>query len=137
MPLTDNKESRPWGPTRLALLGYSFATTIGFIHAQAYYGTFGIDILNYVDPIDLLFISLDHIDKVLVVTFLIVPVVLVWVVVGLPISLILGLVLLAAFASVVALALLLFSAVIPLGVGAVINTGRSRGCCCCRCGGGC
>lgn len=125
MALTDNRESRPWGPTRIALLGYGFATTIGFIHAQAYYGAFGIDILNYVDPIDLLFISLEHIDKVLGTTFFIIPAVLLWVAIGLPISLIVGLALFAIFTSVVSSVLLLFSALIPLGVGAVINTGRA------------
>ena len=125
MALTDNRESRPWGPTRIALLGYGFATTVGFIYAQAYYGAFRIDILNYVDPIDLLFISLDHIDKVLVVTFLIVPVALIWFAVGIPVLLILSLVLLAVSVSVTSLILLVFSAMIPLGVGAGINAGRS------------
>ena len=122
---TDKKENRLWGPTRLALLGYGFATTIGFIHAQAYYGAFGIDILNYVEPIDLLFISLEHIDKVLVVTIFIVPIVLVWVAVGFPALLVVALALLAVLASVVSVVLLAVAVATPLGIGAVINAGRS------------
>ena len=99
---------------RITLLSYGFATTIGFIHAQAYYGVFDIDILNYADPIDLLFISLEHIDQVLIVTLLIVPIVLIWVALGLPALAIVCFSFLAAFALVASLIFLLFSAMIPL-----------------------
>ena len=122
MALTDNRESRPWAPTRIALLGYGFATAVGFIHAQAYYGAFDIDILNYISPIDLLFISLDHIDKVLAVTFTIVPVVLVSIAVGLPTFLFLLFVILVVVTSSVAITLLMVGA---LSIDAGLNGVRS------------
>ena len=123
---TRKTENLPWGPTRLALLGYGLATTVGFIYAKAYYSSFDIDILNYVTPIDLLFISLENIDKVLVVTSF-VPIVLLWVAIGLPVLLFVALAVLtvlAVVAIVYSMILLAFSALISLGIGAAINAAR-------------
>ena len=48
---------------------YFLASAIGFFYVDAYYGyeEFGIDILSHVESLDLLFISIEHIDKVLFV----------------------------------------------------------------------
>ena len=121
---TSKTENLPWGPTRLALLGYGLATTVGFIYAKAYYSSFDIDILNYVTPIDLLFISLENIDKVLFIAFLIVPIVLIWVAIGLPALLLAALACLAIGASVSSLILLAIAAAISFGVGVAINAAR-------------
>ena len=56
-------------------VAYLFATAVGYLYATGYYGHFGIDILNHVEPIDLLFISLDNVHEVLVFSGLIVPIV--------------------------------------------------------------
>ncbi len=36
---------------------YGLATMVGFFYASAYFGHFGINILNFIAPIDLLFSS--------------------------------------------------------------------------------
>lgn len=68
------KEKVKW--KKLSLIAYSFATAVGYLYAIGYYGDFGIDILNYVEPIDLLLISLDNVDNVIVFSALVVPIVL-------------------------------------------------------------
>ena len=60
----------------VSLLAYLFATAVGYLYAMGYYGDFGIDILNYVEPIDFLLISLDNVDEMLMFSGLIVPFVL-------------------------------------------------------------
>lgn len=59
-----------------SLVAYLFATTVGYLYATGYYGDFGIDILNYVEPIDFLLISLDNVQDVLTFSGLIVPFIL-------------------------------------------------------------
>lgn len=48
---------------------YILASAIGFFYVDAYYGyeEFGIDILSHIESIDLLFISIEHIDKLFIV----------------------------------------------------------------------
>lgn len=48
---------------------YILASAIGFFYVDAYYGyeEFGIDILSHIESIDLLFISIEHIDKLSIV----------------------------------------------------------------------
>ena len=52
---------------------YGLATMVGFFYASAYFGHFGINILNFIAPIDLLFISLEHIDRVVLIAIVLMP----------------------------------------------------------------
>ena len=106
----------------LSSLIYGFATIVGYFYAKSYYGSFGIDILNYVAPTDLLLISIDQIENVAAL-ILKVPSLLgwiVWIILSLP-----TLLLLTAIASVVLL-LALASIVLAIAVvlGAVIAAVR-------------
>lgn len=101
-----------WKFTRLSPLVYGFATIAGYFYAKSYYGSFGIDILNYVTPIDLLLISIEQIEDVAPFIFLVVPALLVWIIFGLPTLLLLMYValvflLLAPFSIVLAVAAVL------------------------------
>ena len=96
----------------LSSLIYGFATIVGYFYAKSYYGSFGIDILNYVAPTDLLLISIDQIENVAAL-ILEVPSLLgwiVWIILSLP-----TLLLLTAIASVVLL-LALVSIVLAIAV---------------------
>lgn len=52
------------GVRNFGLIAYFFCTVIGFCYATAYYSSFGVNILNHVAPLDLLFISFSHIGKI-------------------------------------------------------------------------
>ena len=62
-----NKDEKRVDWRNLSLLVYGVATAVGYLYAVGYYGEFRIDILNYVEPLDLLLISLDNNDDILVV----------------------------------------------------------------------
>lgn len=97
-----------WGLARRLSVVYGLATTVGFFYASAYFGHFEIDILNYVAPIDLLFISLEHIDRVILVAIVLMPVTALLLAVGVPVAILVALSLAVAFmtsAAVVVLAL--------------------------------
>lgn len=49
----------------LSLLAYGLPTAVGYLYATGYYGNFRIDILNYVEPLDLLLISLDNVNNII------------------------------------------------------------------------
>lgn len=53
-----DKNDEGWRVRRIALVAYAAATVLGFFYGTAYYGYFGIDLLDYASPIDLLFIGL-------------------------------------------------------------------------------
>ena len=53
------------GIKTLGLIAYFICTAIGFSYATAYYDSFGINILNHVAPLDLLFISVAHLGEIL------------------------------------------------------------------------
>lgn len=71
-----NKQKKRFKWRTFSFLAYLFATAVGYLYATGYYGHFGIDILNYVEPIDFLLISLDNVNEVLAFSGLIVPFVL-------------------------------------------------------------
>ena len=71
-----DKQKKRFKWKTFSLLAYLFATAVGYLYATGYYGTFGIDILNYVEPIDFLLISLDNVREVLTFSGLIVPFIL-------------------------------------------------------------
>lgn len=89
MPDKNTEPSAGWTLARRISLIYGLATTVGFFYATAYFGHFDIDILNYVAPIDLLFISLEHIDRVVLIALVLTPIALLTLVVGMPATLLL------------------------------------------------
>lgn len=52
------------GIRNFGLIAYFICTVIGFCYATAYYSSFGINILNHVAPLDLLFISFSHLGEI-------------------------------------------------------------------------
>ena len=72
----ENEKSKGTGDWRLkqiALVAYAVATAIGMFYGNAYYDHFGISLLDYASPIDLLFIALANLEAA-VGAALIVPV---------------------------------------------------------------
>lgn len=53
-----DKNEKGWRLRRIALIAYAVTTALGFFYGNAYYDYFGIDLLDYASPIDLLFIGL-------------------------------------------------------------------------------
>ena len=74
---------------------YGLATASGFFYATAYFQHFNIDILDFVTPIDFLLMSLQHIDKLVLLGIVGLPAVFIWVAVILPLAVVLALVLIA------------------------------------------
>ena len=74
---------------------YGLATASGFFYATAYFQHFNIDILDFVTPIDFLLMSLQHIDKLVLLGIVGLPAVFIWVAVILPLVVVLALILLA------------------------------------------
>lgn len=111
-----SKEAKAgWTLARRFSVVYGLATTVGFFYASAYFGHFGIDILNFVAPIDLLFISLEHIDRVVLIAIVLMPVTLVFLVVGVPTAVLLILSIVMAVVTLAAAVLFsLFALVISL-----------------------
>lgn len=68
-----SKDRTAWGLARRLSAIYGLATTVGFFYASAYFGHFDIDILNFVAPIDFIFISLEHIDRVIFIAIVLMP----------------------------------------------------------------
>lgn len=56
--MVESRKKLVWGS-----IGYAYATALGFIYADAYYGTFEIAFLNYVTVLDFLLISLSNIRE--------------------------------------------------------------------------
>ena len=52
------------GLRNIGLIAYFICTVIGFCYATAYYSSFGVNILNHVAPLDLLFISFSHLGEI-------------------------------------------------------------------------
>ena len=105
-----DKQKKRFKWKTLSLFAYLFATAVGYLYATGYYGEFGIDILNYVEPVDFLLISLDNVNEVLTFSGLIVPFVLPSIILILAgvISLS-SIVIFATLATVSSLALILYS----------------------------
>lgn len=100
-----DKQKKGFKWRNFSLIAYLLATAVGYLYATGYYGNFGIDILNYVEPVDFLLISLDNVDQVLKFSGLIVPFVLPLIilvlVVAILITLIIVLAILGAYLSLV------------------------------------
>ena len=107
-----SKEARAgWMLARRLSVVYGLATMVGFFYASAYFGHFGINILNFIAPIDLLFISLEHIDRVALIAIVLMPIALISLVVGVPATVLLALsivMILAIIAVAILLALFAF-----------------------------
>lgn len=78
----ESKGTGDWHLKRIALVAYAVATAVGMFYGQAYYDHFGIALLDYASPIDLLFIALADLEAIVVaalavpITFLCLPIVL-------------------------------------------------------------
>lgn len=46
-------------------IAYLVATTLGFLYAHSYYGVFGIEFLNFADPLDLIFLFFNSLHDML------------------------------------------------------------------------
>ena len=53
-----------WRLKQIALVAYAVATAVGMFYGSAYYDHFGITLLDYASPIDLLFIALANLKEV-------------------------------------------------------------------------
>ena len=69
--MVESKKRLVWGS-----IGYAYATALGFIYADAYYGTFEIAFLNYVTVLDFLLISLSNIRELVATGFVAILIVL-------------------------------------------------------------
>lgn len=54
----ESKGTGDWHLKQIALVAYAVATAVGMFYGNAYYNHFGIVLLDYASPIDLLFIAL-------------------------------------------------------------------------------
>ena len=63
---TAPKDTGAWRLKRIALVAYAVATAVGMFYGRAYYEHFGISLLDYASPIDLLFIALANLNDVVV-----------------------------------------------------------------------
>ena len=111
-----------WKAARWFSVIYGLATAVGFSYASAYFGHFDIDILNYVAPIDLIFISLEHIDRVVLIALFVMPAAFLCLVIG---TIVTYLCLVIGVIAVVLFVLSIVSAFANLVVTAVVVLGES------------
>ena len=62
----ESKSTGDWRLKQIALVAYAVATAVGMFYGNAYYEHFGIVLLDYASPIDLLFIALANLDVMVV-----------------------------------------------------------------------
>ena len=109
------------GIKNLGLIAYFICTVIGFAYATVYYHSFGIDILNHVAPLDLLFISFAHLGKIITT-----PLIVLLEVIAIATVLLVSYLVAVALAAILTAVVYIYSTPMPLIVRALVEIAASR-----------